>query len=642
MALPSIHPDTIEEIRAKVDIAEVVSDYVVLKKRGKDLLGLCPFHDEKTPSFTVSPTKQFYHCFGCGAGGNAIKFLMEVNKAPFAQVVMDLAQRYQIPVKTLEPERHEEIQRELSLKEQLYEIVAIAKDFYQYSLRQPEGKIALDYVREQRQLTEETIQIFGLGYAPGGWDSLYRYLVEQKRYPIELVEKAGLIKPRQSGNGHYDQFRDRLMIPIHDAQGRAIAFGSRTLTNEEPKYLNSPETPLFDKGRTLFALDKAKQAIAKRDAALVVEGYFDAIALHAAGFQHAVASLGTAFTQEQIKQLLRYTDSKQIIFNFDADKAGIKATQRTLTEIEPLIYSGQAQVRILNLPGGKDADEFLRTEQGLEGYQTALETAPLWIDWQLAQIFLGRDPSQADQLQGVMKEVIRLVAKIDNPSFRSHYIARASELINHEDSHYKKQLEVTILAQVNRFRKAQSRNPAATPEPEAIAISSQTISLAQAEELLLRIYLHSPAQRHSIEALLAEKELMFSLSHHRWLWQQILETPPEIKQNRAHNQLLGKMLDILTHHPERMHLLGALLYLTETTEIDVRRATLNIRGAIATLEYVNWTQHRRYCKEKWQSLDPNHPDFVYYVREFEQADRKLKAIAQERRFSNLEIHHAET
>ncbi|BAW96534.1 DNA primase [[Synechococcus] sp. NIES-970] len=642
MALPSIHPDTIEEIRAKVDIAEVVSDYVVLKKRGKDLLGLCPFHDEKTPSFTVSPTKQFYHCFGCGAGGNAIKFLMEVNKAPFAQVVMDLAQRYQIPVKTLEPERHEEIQRELSLKEQLYEIVAIAKDFYQYSLRQPEGKIALDYVREQRQLTEETIQIFGLGYAPGGWDSLYRYLVEQKRYPIELVEKAGLIKPRQSGNGHYDQFRDRLMIPIHDAQGRAIAFGSRTLTNEEPKYLNSPETPLFDKGRTLFALDKAKQAIAKRDAALVVEGYFDAIALHAAGFQHAVASLGTAFTQDQIKQLLRYTDSKQIIFNFDADKAGIKATQRTLTEIEPLIYSGQAQVRILNLPGGKDADEFLRTEQGLEGYQTALETAPLWIDWQLAQIFLGRDPSQADQLQGVLKEVIRLVAKIDNPSFRSHYIARASELINHEDSHYKKQLEVTILAQVNRFRKAQSRNPAATPEPEAIAISSQTISLAQAEELLLRIYLHSPAQRHSIEALLAEKELMFSLSHHRWLWQQILETPPEIKQNRAHNQLLGKMLDILTHHPERMHLLGALLYLTETTEIDVRRATLNIRGAIATLEYVNWTQHRRYCKEKWQSLDPNHPDFVYYVREFEQADRKLKAIAQERRFSNLEIHHAET
>jgi DNA primase len=260
----------------------------------------------------------------------------------------------------------------------------------------------------------------------------------------------------------------------------------------------------------------------------------------------------------------------------------------------------------------------------------------------LAQIFLGRDPSQADQLQGVMKEVIRLVAKIDNPSFRSHYIARASELINHEDSHYKKQLEVTILAQVNRFRKAQARNPAATPEPEAIAISSQTISLAQAEELLLRIYLHSPAQRHSIEALLAEKELMFSLSHHRWLWQQILETPPEIKQNHTHNQLLGKMLDILTHHPERMHLLGSLLYLTETTEIDVRRATLNIRGAIATLEYVNWTQHRRYCKEKWQSLDPNHPDFVYYVREFEQADRKLKAIAQERNFSNLDIHHAET
>ncbi|QCS49912.1 DNA primase [Picosynechococcus sp. PCC 11901] len=644
MAYPSIHPDTIEEIRAKVDIAEVVSDYVVLKKRGKDLLGLCPFHDEKTPSFTVSPTKQFYHCFGCGAGGNAIKFLMEINKSPFAQVVLDLAQRYQVPVKTLEPEQHQEIQRELSLKEQLYEIVAIANDFYQYSLRQPEGQTALAYVREQRRLTEATIQNFGLGYAPGGWDTLYHYLVEQKRYPIDLVEKAGLIKPRQSGNGHYDQFRDRLMIPIYDVQGRAIAFGSRTLTNEEPKYLNSPETPLFDKSRTLFALDQAKGAIAKQDAAVVVEGYFDAIALHAAGFDNVVASLGTAFTQGQIKQLLRYTDSKQIIFNFDADKAGIKATQRTLTEIEPLIYSGQAQVRILNLPGGKDADEFLQTDQGPAQYQTALTTAPLWLDWQLEQILLGQDVTQADQFQGVIKQMIRLIAKIDHPSFRSHYIAKASELINHEDSHYKKQLEATLLTQVNRFRKAQARNPTAIPEvqPEAIALSSQTIALAQAEELLLRIYLHSPAQRHPIEARLAEKEVMFSLSHHRWLWQQILETPLEIKQNHVHNQLLGRMLDILTHHPERMHSLGSLLYLTETTEIDVRRATLNIHAAIATLEHVNWTQHRRYCQEKWQGLDPQHPDFAYYLREFEQADRKLKAIAQERQFSHLEILHYET
>ncbi|MGB2926435.1 MAG: DNA primase, partial [Limnothrix sp.] len=414
MANPAIHPDTIEDVRQRVDITEVVSDYVVLKKRGKDLLGLCPFHDEKTPSFTVSPSKQFYHCFGCQAGGNAIKFLMEINKNSFAEVVLELTRRYQIPLKTLEPEQREEIQRQLSLKEQLYEIVAIAASFYQYALRQPQGEIALNYVLKDRQLSEATIQKFGIGYAPGGWETLYRYLVEQKCYPIALVEEAGLIKPRQSGSGHYDQFRDRLMIPIHDAQGRAIAFGSRTLTGEEPKYLNSPETPLFSKSFTLFALDKAKTAIAKQDQAIVVEGYFDAIALHAAGFEQAVASLGTAFTQGQVKQLLRYTDSKQIIFNFDADKAGIKATQRALTEIEPLIYSGQAQARVLNLPGGKDADEFLQTDQGIPTYKTALDEAPLWIDWQLQQLINGQDLGEADQMQKIGRQSIRILAKIQD------------------------------------------------------------------------------------------------------------------------------------------------------------------------------------------------------------------------------------
>ncbi|MEL6502402.1 MAG: DNA primase, partial [Cyanobacteria bacterium J06623_1] len=359
MKVPRLHPDTIEEVQQRADIVEVISEHIVLKKRGKDFLGLCPFHNEKTPSFSVSQDKQLYYCFGCSEGGNTYKFLMEIGKQSFAEVVLDLARRYQVEIKTVEPEQRQEIQRQLTLKEQLYEILAIASSFFQHALHQPQGEVALDYVR-QRQVEENTISSFQLGYAPLGWETLYRYLVEQKRYPVNLVEEAGLIKPRKSGSGYYDVFRDRLMIPIMDLQGRIIGFGSRSLKEEDqPKYLNSPETPLFDKSKTLFALDKARSAIGKADCAVVVEGYFDAIALHEAGIENVVASLGTAFTQNQLKQLLRFTPSKQVILNFDADNAGQKATERAIGEVEDLVYGGVVQLRILNLPDGKDADEFV-------------------------------------------------------------------------------------------------------------------------------------------------------------------------------------------------------------------------------------------------------------------------------------------
>ena len=262
MKVPRLHPDTIEEVQQRVDIVDVISEHIVLRKRGKDYLGLCPFHNEKTPSFSVSQDKQLYYCFGCSQGGNTYKFLMEVGKQSFAEVVLDLARRYHVDVKTVEPEQRQEIQRQQTLKEQLYEILAVASSFFKYALRQSQGEIALTYLRQQRNIEETTIDRFQLGYAPAGWETLYRYLVEQKRYPVNLVEQAGLIKPRKTGGGYYDVFRDRLIIPIMDLQGRVIGFGSRSLRDEDmPKYLNSPETPLFDKSKTLFALDKARSNI---------------------------------------------------------------------------------------------------------------------------------------------------------------------------------------------------------------------------------------------------------------------------------------------------------------------------------------------------------------------------------------------
>ncbi|MCJ8280546.1 MAG: DNA primase, partial [Rivularia sp. ALOHA_DT_140] len=273
MQIPRIHQDTIDEVKHRADIVDVISERVVLKKRGKDFVGLCPFHNEKTPSFSVSPSKQMYFCFGCQAAGNVFKFMMELDKRSFADVVLDLARRYQVPVKTLEPEQRQELQRKLSERNQIYEVLEVASRFYQHALWQSCGETALEYLKQQRQLKDETIKEFQLGYATVGWEILYRYLVEDKHYPVQLLEKAGLIKPRSEGRGFYDTFRNRLMIPIHDITGKVIGFGGRSLGDDKPKYLNSPETEVFNKGRTLFGLNKAKNGISEFDQAVVVEGY---------------------------------------------------------------------------------------------------------------------------------------------------------------------------------------------------------------------------------------------------------------------------------------------------------------------------------------------------------------------------------
>lgn len=524
MSSPRLHPDTIEAVKQRTDIVDVVSEHVVLKKRGKDFVGLCPFHDDKSPSFTVSPGKQFYYCFSCGAGGNAIKFLMEFQKNSFSDVVLNLAQRYQVPIQTLEPEQRQELQRQLSVREQLYEILALAMRFYEHALHQAQGEHALDYLRSQRQLSDATIQQFQLGYAPAGWTTLYRYLVEQKLYPVELVQQAGLIVPRQSGDGYYDRFRDRLMIPIHDLQSRVIGFGGRTLTGEDPKYLNSPETLLFDKGKTLFALDKARGAIAKQNQAIVVEGYFDAIALHAAGITNGVAVLGTALGIHQVRQLLRYTESKQVVLNFDADGAGTRAAERAIGEVQDLAYRGEVQIRVLNLPAGKDADEFLKTH-GADAYQNLLAIAPLWIDWQVQQILADRDLKQSDQFQHSVQGIVQLLGQLPNATLRTHYIHHCAQLLSQGNARLALQLELDLRTQVRgqrwHGRSLKWERPADFSLREA------------AEAQLLRVYLHCPDERSHLRAALEKRDLEFSLSHHRFLWRQIvtLEGRPDYSES---------------------------------------------------------------------------------------------------------------
>ena len=622
MSFPRLHPDTIDAIKEKADIYEVVSEHVVLKKQGKDFVGLCPFHDDKRkPSFSVSPSKQFYYCFSCGAGGNAIKFLMEIGKRQFGDVVLDLAKKYQVPIKTLDAADQQEYQRQVSTRDQLYEILALTAKFYEHALRQPAGKPALEYVTGQRQFKDEVLQIFQVGYAPGGWATLYSYLVEQKNYPVTLVEKAGLIVPRKEATGYYDRFRDRLMIPILDIQGRVIAFGGRALGDEQPKYLNSPETELFDKGKTLYGLDKAKTAIARQDRAVVVEGYFDVIALHAAGINVAVASLGTALSSYQVKMLSKYTESKRVIFNFDADRAGVQATERAIGEVSNLAYLGEVQLRILNIPDGKDPDEFLKNNSA-NIYEQLLEDAPLWIDWQIQQAVQKRDLSRPDQSQAATEEIVKLLGNLPNPTLRTYYIQKCAELLGQGNTSFVRQIEESLRLQVKGQRWHGQSKKWQTPGDRTLVDTC--------EEQLLRIYLHAPQHRDLVLDALDEHDLTFTQPQQRYLWYFALDIqkqyPTHLEFESAEApDLLSILRDRSAEFPRELVQVCRFLQLDEKTSADIERAALVIRSATATLERVVCEKRRRHLLDLWKSTDiVANPDLgQHYQQRIQAEDRRM-------------------
>ncbi|MEC4813094.1 MAG: DNA primase [Scytonema sp. PMC 1069.18] len=650
MHIPRLHPDTIDEVKQRVDIYDVISEHVVLRKRGKDYVGLCPFHSEKTPSFTVSSTKQMYFCFGCQAGGNAIKFLMELEKRSFAEVVLDLARRFQVPIKTQEPEQWQELQRQVSIREQLYDVLATAAHFYQHALKYSPDK-ALHYLQSKRQLTEETIQQFGLGYAPAGWETLYRYLVDDKRYPVQLVEKAGLIKPRKESTGYYDVFRDRVIIPIHDTIGRVIAFGGRTLGDEQPKYLNSPETEVFIKGKTLFALDKAKAAISKEDKAVVVEGYFDTIALHAAGITNVVASLGTALSLEQVRQVLRYTDSKQLVLNFDADAAGTNAAEKAIGSISDLTYSGEVQLKILNLPDGKDADEYL-LKTTPEDYKQLLANAPLWLDWQIQQIIKDRDLKQAIDFQQVSQYLVKLLKNIANSDTLNHYISYCAEILAQGDARLVPLRVENLRSQIpnssrgaikSQFPKTQPIRPKQShtlssteiQQNDSVAPTPEQNLLEVAEALLLQIYLHYQEHRQAVVEALDERDLQFSLSHHRFLWRQILEVPPD-----REDDLLSTVQNKSLEFPEEIVLISHLFYLNEKTQKEIfSRHEKLIQAATASMEIVMREKRSRLFRELYEQTNPEEEPEKWesYCLAFYAEKQRLQELRRQRQFSLVDL-----
>ena len=515
MAMPRLHPRTIDAVKERADIVDVVGEHVVLKKKGREFVGVCPFHDDSKPSMTVSPQKQFYYCFSCGAGGNSIKFLMEFQRQSFSDVVLDLARRYQLPVETVDGPQQERLRQQLSRRDHLHRALALASGWFRSQLKSASGADALAYLRDQRGLSEATMETFELGYAPDQWDGLLKHLQHVEGLSPELLESAGLVVPRKGGNGFYDRFRGRVIVPIRDRQGRVIGFGGRSLDGSDPKYLNSPETEVFEKGKHLFGLDQAANAIRKDDRAVVVEGYFDVIALHAAGVTNAVASLGTALSSQQITQLCRCSDGKRIVLNFDADRAGIRAANRAIGEVEQLALQGQLELRVLHTPSGKDPDEYLK-DHGAGDYRALLDQAPLWLDWQIEQVLEDRDLTKADQFQQAVSGLVELLGKLPQSAIRTHYLQQVAERLSGGQGRLALQLEQDLRQQVQgqRWHGRSARHEKA----------GEVSQRERCEAEILRIYLHCPIHRSQVRCELRQRELEdFALQHHRLLWSAITD-----------------------------------------------------------------------------------------------------------------------
>ncbi len=414
-----IPQEIIDQILDRLDIVEVVSEYIQLKKAGRNFKANCPFHNEKTPSFIVSAEKQIYHCFGCHAGGNVIGFVMQYEKMEFPEAVKMLAERAGVEL----PKYEKADDAATSLASQLYELNNLAAGFYQDYLRSDKGKKALDYMKK-RGLSSENLSEFRIGYAPEGWEVFTSYATARKIAPA-LLRKAGLTIPSEKGKGDYDRFRGRITFPIFNERGSIVAFGARVMDSSLPKYINSPETLVYNKSNILYGLNFAKRGIREKGYAIIVEGYLDVIIPFQYGVTNVVATSGTALTQRQASMLKKYTDTAVMVF--DADQAGESASLRGL---DIFIENGM-KVKVATLPKGEDPDSFVR-KNGKEGFEKITESAKGLFDYKL-DLLIGK--LGAKEIAGIVDEMLPTIARVENEVVKSDYLKKLSERLGvHEAS----------------------------------------------------------------------------------------------------------------------------------------------------------------------------------------------------------------
>ncbi len=509
----------LDELTARSDIADVVGSYVQLTRRGSNLFGLCPFHSEKTGSFSVSPDKQIFYCFGCKKGGGVINFIMEEENLSFPDAVRFLAKRANMEV----PE--EEGDREAGRRRQrLLDLNRDAARFYYQMLHQPEGRAVRDYL-DRRQIRKPTAVAFGLGASLDQWDTLITAMTHRGYTKSELLT-AGLAVQNKNG-GIYDKFRNRLMFPVIDVRGDVVAFGGRVLDHSEPKYMNSSETPVYSKRRELYALNLAKKS--KRPNIILCEGNIDVVTLHQAGFDNAVASMGTALTQEQTRLLSRYT--KELVLCYDNDNAGKIATERALQ----ILNNSEFAVRVLQLPnkkledgtmGKQDADDFIKNF-GAGAFERLLSGSENGIEFRLAQTAGKYDLTDDQQRLGYAEEVSELLAGLESPVERDIYTVRAAEAAKLTPEAMKLEVQRAFKRRMGKERRARERrelNPAAELQPKERAMHYTNVRSAMAEEGILRLLL---------------------------LDDSLFPAEPPLRENDFSSPLLGKVFTLLWRQKEQ-------------------------------------------------------------------------------------------
>ena len=471
----------LDEVVARNDIADVVSSYVTLTRKGSNLFGLCPFHNEKTPSFSVAPDKQIYHCFGCKKGGSVINFIMEIEGLSFPEAVAFLAKRANLPL----PAEEEQTGAD-RMRRRVLELNRTAARWYYEQLQQPQGAAVQSYL-DRRQIRKNIAVRFGMGASLNEWDAL-THAMRAKGYSKEELLAAGLAAAGKNG-GIYDKFRNRLMLPVIDSRGDVVGFGSRVIDNSSPKYMNTTETVAFSKRRVLYGLNLAKKT--KRPNIILCEGNLDVVTLHQAGFDNAVASMGTALTQEQVRLLSRFT--KELVLCYDNDKAGQLATDRALE----LLRNTEFKVKVLRLPQRlvdgnyvkQDADDFIKY-QGRDAFENLLSGSENGVEFTMSQIAGKYDLKDDKGRIGYAGEIAEALCKLDDPVEREVYTTRAAEAASLPVDAMRMEVSRAAKRQRAKARKQQERrelNPAASLQPAERSIRYQNLRSAMAEEGVIRL-----------------------------------------------------------------------------------------------------------------------------------------------------------
>ena len=505
-------PDSfLEELTARCDLVDIASGYTSLKRKSGRYWGCCPFHNEKTPSFSIVQEEQRYYCFGCHKGGGVINFVMEAENLPFRDAVQLLADRAGL---TVPEDGRRSGPDSAGRRKRLLELNRAAARWYHAQLYDPAGAPMLEYLHG-RGLSKRTITSFGLGAAPAGWDNLIRAMGAQGFDKAELLE-AGLAAQSEKGR-IYDRFRERVMFPIIDLRGDVIAFGGRVLDSSEPKYLNSPDTPVFNKRKNLFALNIAKKS--KQGRIILTEGYMDTISLHQYGFDCAVASLGTALTEDHAKLISRY--AKEVVISYDGDAAGISAAQRAITILE----KEDLTVRVLQVTGAKDPDEYLK-KYGPQGFEHLIEQAGNHIEYRLRRLQGQYDLTRDEGKVAYLQAAAALVAALDSPVEREVYGARAAEAAGFSSAAMAQEVERARTQRNRRARKQEQRasmNPARTLQPEEHSLRYENLRSARAEETVIRLVERDAGLFQQAEGLLEPEDFsspflgrVYGLFRTRW------------------------------------------------------------------------------------------------------------------------------